>query len=407
MAKKNTKNKKSEKSQKTNKIVKMVVILVLAVCVVAGGITTIVSTVKRKNAEKTVRIAFYGLSEEYVSILKEKIPVEDKIILKMDVLSEGAIDLAAVKEKYDMLFTWKGEVTDALEASSEDIPAKIVECMPSSLRNKKCVPILLDHCELDYSKDVVSKTTENIPSSLPTFLNYLNQAKNHVFSPFFCAGADDRILTAFVGSLLESMGGIKAYKNFITELKNGTDFEELLDKDLGSPNVTLRSVLDMLKSWPKEGLTHPAWFNGQNNDLIYFADDNHVGVFFTYLKDHRNIQYQTISKYESFVVPPASSTIEYGIIAPAISCMLLTNNSNCKRYLTEFFTEDSQAELSNLTKLAPVHSRAQAYDRQADDVRFWAASCPGGALPDIYLAVYQRNPTAFAEFARNIRNYVK
>lgn len=407
MAKKNTKNKKSEKSQKTNKIVKMVVIIVLAVCVVAGGITTIVSTVKRKNAEKTVRIAFYGLSEEYVSILKEKIPVEDKIILKMDVLSEGAIDLAAVKEKYDMLFTWKGEVTDALEASSEDIPAKIVECMPSSLRNKKCVPILLDHCELDYSKDVVSKTTENIPSSLPTFLNYLNQAKNHVFSPFFCAGADDRILTAFVGSLLESMGGIKAYKNFITELKNGTDFEELLDKDLGSPNVTLRSVLDMLKSWPKEGLTHPAWFNGQNNDLIYFADDNHVGVFFTYLKDHRNIQYQTISKYESFVVPPASSTIEYGIIAPAISCMLLTNNSNCKRYLAEFFTEDSQAELSNLTKLAPVHSRAQAYDRQADDVRFWAASCPGGALPDIYLAVYQRNPTAFAEFARNIRNYVK
>ena len=265
----------------------------------------------------------------------------------------------------------------------------------------------MDHCELDYSKDVVSKTTENIPSSLPTFLNYLNQAKNHVFSPFFCAGADDRILTAFVGSLLESMGGIKAYKNFITELKNGTDFEELLDKDLGSPNVTLRSVLDMLKSWPKEGLTHPAWFNGQNNDLIYFADDNHVGVFFTYLKDHRNIQYQTISKYESFVVPPASSTIEYGIIAPAISCMLLTNNSNCKRYLAEFFTEDSQAELSNLTKLAPVHSRAQAYDRQADDVRFWAASCPGGALPDIYLAVYQRNPTAFAEFARNIRNYVK
>ncbi len=407
MAKKNTKNQKSEKSQKTNKIVKMVVIIVLAVCVVAGGITTIVSTVKRKNAEKTVRIAFYGLSEEYVSILKEKIPVEDKIILKMDVLSEGAIDLAAVKEKYDMLFTWKGEVTDALEASSEDIPAKIVECMPSSLRNKKCVPILLDHCELDYSKDVVSKTTENIPSSLPTFLNYLNQAKNHVFSPFFCAGADDRILTAFVGSLLESMGGIKAYKNFITELKNGTDFEELLDKDFGSPNVTLRSVLDMLKSWPKEGLTHPAWFNGQNNDLIYFADDNHVGVFFTYLKDHRNIQYQTISKYESFVVPPASSTIEYGIIAPAISCMLLTNNSNCKRYLAEFFTEDSQAELSNLTKLAPVHSRAQAYDRQADDVRFWAASCPGGALPDIYLAVYQRNPTAFAEFARNIRNYVK
>jgi hypothetical protein len=228
-----------------------------------------------------------------------------------------------------------------------------------------------------------------------------------VFSPFFCAGADDRVLTAFVGSLVEAMGGVKAYKNLIAELKNGTEFEELLDKDLGSPNVTLRSVLDMLKSWPKEGLTHPAWFNGQKNDLIYFSEENHIGVFFTFLRDHRNIQYNVISKYEAFVVPPTSSTIEYGIIAPAISGMLLTDNSNCKRYLAEFFTEDAQMELSNLTKLAPVHSRAQAYDRQADDVRFWAASCPGGALPDLYLAVYQRNPTAFTEFANNIRNAVR
>lgn len=409
MAKKNSKkmNQKSEKSQKTNKVIKLAAIIVVALAVVISSVTATVSTIKKKKAERTVRIAFYGLSEEYVDILKEKIPVEDKIILKMDVLSEGAIDLAAIKDKYDMLFTWKGEITDSLEASSEDIPAKIIESMPSSLRNKKCVPILLDHCELAYSKDVISKTIENMPSSLPTFLNYLNQAKNHVFSPFFCAGADDRVLTAFVGSLIEAMGGVKAYKNLIAELKNGTDFEELLDKDLGAPNVTLRSVLDMLKSWPKEGLTHPAWFNGQKNDLLYFADDNHIGVFFTFLKDHRNIPYQTISKYESFVVPPVSSTIEYGIIAPAISCMLLTDNSNCKRYLAEFFTEDAQADLSNLTKLAPVHSRAQAYDRQSDDVRFWAASCPGGALPDLYLAVYQRNPTEFAEFAKNIRACVK
>ena len=409
MAKKNSKkmNQKSEKSQKTNKVIKLAAIIVVALAVVISSVTATVSTIKKKKAERTVRIAFYGLSEEYVDILKEKIPVEDKIILKMDVLSEGAIDLAAIKDKYDMLFTWKGEITDSLEASSEDIPAKIIESMPSSLRNKKCVPILLDHCELAYSKDVISKTIENMPSSLPTFLNYLNQAKNHVFSPFFCAGADDRVLTAFVGSLIEAMGGVKAYKNLITELKNGTDFEELLDKDLGAPNVTLRSVLDMLKSWPKEGLTHPAWFNGQKNDLLYFADDNHIGVFFTFLKEHRNIPYQTISKYESFVVPPVSSTIEYGIIAPAISCMLLTDNSNCKRYLAEFFTEDAQADLSNLTKLAPVHSRAQAYDRQSDDVRFWAASCPGGALPDLYLAVYQRNPTEFAEFAKNIRACVK
>ena len=180
-----------------------------------------------------------------------------------------------------------------------------------------------------------------------------------------------------------------------------------MDKELASSKVTLRSVLEMLKEWPKDGLTHPAWYIGQQNDLLYFAQDDNISVFFTFLKDHRNIPYATISKYESFVMPPVSSTTEYGIIAPAISCMLLSDNSNCKRYLAEFFTEDVQSELSNLTKLAPVHSRAQAYDRQSDDVRFWAASCPGGALPDLYLAVWQRDAAGCGEFAKNIRNMVK
>ena len=410
MAKKNSKNKmngKAKSAGKSKKIIQMVVVIILCLCGVTSGITATVSGIKKKNAQKTVRVAFYGLSEEYVKVLQDLIPVEEKITLKCDVLSDGLLDLGAIKQKYDMLFTWKGEITDVLEASSEEIPSRILETMPSSLRNKKCVPILLDHCELAYNIKVVQNTTENLPSSFPTFLNFLNQSKNEVFSPFFCAGGNDRVLAAFIGSLVEAIGGVNVYKNLIAELKNGTDFNELLDKDLGSATVTLRSVLDMLKSWPSDGFTHPAWYSGQQNDLIYFAEDDNLGVFFTFLKDHREIPYSTISKFESYVVPPASSTIEYGIIAPAISCMLLTDNANCKRYLAEFFTEENQADLSNVTRLAPVHSRAQAYDRQADDVRFWAASCPGGALPDLYLAVYQRNQEGFKKFASDLRNYLK
>ena len=410
MAKKNSKNlknKKNLKNSKNAKLIQLIVVIVLCLCGVASGIMATVSSIKKAKAQRTVRIAFYGLSEEYVKILQEKIPVEEKIILKCDVLSDGKIDLGSLKEKYDMLFTWRGEITDTLEASAEDIPAKILETMPTNLRNKKCVPILLDHCELAYSINVVNSTTENLPSSFPGFLNFLNQAKSKVFSPFFCAGADDRVLTAFIGNLIEVNGGVGAYQALIDELRAGTEFDVLLDKELGSSKVTLRSVLDMLKSWPKEGLTHPAWFNGQQNDLLYFAQDDNLSVFFTFLKDHRNIPYATISKYESFVMPPVSSTTEYGIIAPAISCMPLSDNSNSKRYLAEFFTEDAQAELSNLTKLAPVHSRAQAYDRQADDVRFWAASCPGGALPDLYLAVWQRNSAGCAEFARKCREFLR
>ena len=392
---------------KKNKKILLIVTIICGFCGVAAGVMATVSSVKQKMNEKTVRIAFYGLSEEYVEILKDRIPVEEKITLKCDILSEGKVDLATIKGKYDMLFTWRGEITDMLEASAEEISSKILETMPSSIRNKKCVPILLDHCELAYSNAVIDETTGNVPASFSGFLSYLNQAKSYVFSPFFCAGADDRVLAALIGCLVEANGGVTAYNNLIKELKDGTSFDVLLDKKLCSADFTLRSILDMLKSWPAEGITHPSWFNGQQSDLVYFAHDDQVGVFLTFLKDHRNISYETIRKFESFVMPPVSSTTEYGIIAPAISCMLLSKNSNSKRYLAEFFTEDAQTELSNLTMLAPVHSHAQAYDKQADDVRYWAASCPGGALPDLYLAVYQRNPAGLAEFAKNVRNAVK
>lgn len=398
----------SKKTKKNNSnIFKIVIIVVVVLGVIVAGVTSIKSLVSKKKSDKTVRVAFYGLNQEYCDILKEKIPQEDGINLVFEVLSDGAVDLGALKQKYDILFTWKGEVTDALEESAEEIPAKIIECMPSSLKNKKCAPILLDNCELTYSKEIVNKLGGDLPNSFPGFLNYINDAKAYAFSPFFLNGADDRVLTAFIGNIIESIGGVSAYKVFIDALKKDTPFEELLELELTSTGLTLGSVLNTLKTWPEQGYTHPAWYNAQGNDLVYFAEEGHTAVFFTFLHEHRKIQYNIISKYEAFLLPPASSTIEFGIIAPAMSVMLLSENANARRYIAEFFTEEAQAQLSEQTKLAPVHSRAQAYDRQSDDVRYWAASCPGGALPDLYLAAFQRNPAKFAEFAGKVRGMVK
>ena len=398
----------SKKTKKNNSnIFKIVIIVVVVLGVIVAGVTSIKSLVSKKKSDKTVRVAFYGLNQDYCDILKEKIPQEDGINLVFEVLSDGAVDLGALKQKYDILFTWKGEVTDALEESAEEIPAKIIECMPSSLKNKKCAPILLDNCELTYSKEIVNKLGGDLPNSFPGFLNYINDAKAYAFSPFFLNGADDRVLTAFIGNIIESIGGVSAYKVFIDAIKKDTPFEELLELELTSTGLTMGSVLNTLKTWPEQGYTHPAWYNAQGNDLVYFAEEGHTAVFFTFLHEHRKIQYNIISKYEAFLLPPASSTIEFGIIAPAMSVMLLSENANARRYIAEFFTEEAQAQLSEQTKLAPVHSRAQAYDRQSDDVRYWAASCPGGALPDLYLAAFQRNPAKFAEFAGKVRGMLK
>ena len=191
----------------------------------------------------------------------------------------------------------------------------------------------------------------------------------------------------------------------ISELRQAESLQDVIDKDLAG--ITLREILDMLKNWPSEGYTHPDWHKGRGNDLTYFAQEKQLSVFFTLLSEHRKISYNVVKNFVSAKSFSDKSANDYGIIAPAVSAMLISDNSNCKRYLAEFLSLDNQMDLSNKTMLAPVHYQAEAYDRQADDVRFWAASCAGGALPDIYNAVYQRKTAALEKMAADIREYVK
>ena len=416
MAKNSGKNKKTKKNQKEKKAVQIKKSTLFTIIGIVAGIAIIISTIcvvrsiKKKISDRTVHIAFYGLPEDKCELLKKYIPQEENINLEFDVIPDNAFDLAVVKQKYDMLLTWKGEITESLSGVAEEIPDAVFAVMPSALRDKekKCASILLDHCEFSYNTDVFKKTgIENLPSSFNSFMDYLNSAKNVVFSPFFCNGAEDRILIDFVGSLVMANGGLNAYQKLLAEMKKVETLEEIIDVDLGGNGFTMRQVLDMLKQWPKQGFTHPAWYNGRGNDLLYFAEDGQLGVFFTLLSEHRKIPYNVIKNYETFLVPPNFDGSNYGLIAPAISCMLLSDNSHCKRYITNFFIEETQEELSNVTNLAPVHARVQAYDRQADDVRFWAASCKGGAVPDLYYGVYQRKTEELAKMCTEIRNYVR
>ena len=381
-------------------------------CVVAAivfiiAICTGVHIYKKRRADRTVRVAFYGLSEEMMTLIKEKIPQEENIILEYDLISDGDFDSALVKSKYDMLFTWRGEITDSLSPSAEDIPSKVLENLPNSLRNKKCIPILLDHCELTFSKEVLNKLSAELPTGFKDFSDLLNASTSVVFSPFYCNGADDRVLIDFIGALVMAKGGLSAYNKLIEELRKADSLNSVLDLKLDNRELTLRALLDMLKSWPDKGYTHPSWYNGRGNDLIFFAEDKQLACFFTLLSEHRKISYNIIKNYEASLFPADVSASNYGLIAPSLSLMLLSDNSNAKRYVSAFFTEEAQEEISDKTMLAPVHSRTQAFDKQADDVRFWAASCAGGAVPDLYLAVFQRKSKELEKICSEIRSYVR
>lgn len=388
---------------KKNKKILIFVGLLLIVFIVFVSLNLVS---RKKNSDKTVNIAFYGMSEEYVDLIKKNISEIDDVEIKYTVFADGKFDLHTVSSKYDMLFTWKGEYTDILSESAEVIPNKILDNIPVSLRDKKCIPILLDHYELDFKIDVVSKTKIYPYDDMKNFEKYLDESKAYVFVPFFMAGGNDRNLLAFIASLVESKGGIESYNKFIEVLKTEEDFNSIIDIDLGK-KIKLRSILDRLKEWPKDGLTHPMWFTGKDNDVVYFSEEDQVGVFYTNLATHRKMSYQNVKKFETSNFPRYFTSVEHGVIAPSICAMLLSENKNSKKILINMMSENIQSEMSQVSKLAPVHYRAQPYDKQADNVRFWVASCAGGALPDPCLAVYQKNPDKLQEMASKIREYLK
>ena len=400
-SKKNKKKTRAKREINRKTIITVISVLAGIILIVASVIC--VRVVNKRRADRTVRIAFYGLDDNYVDILKSKIPVEEDVILKVDILPKDNLDSAALISNYDMLFTWRGELTDALHDTAENIPSKILETMPRSFRDKKCVPIFLDHYEIAYNQDVLKKTALSVPETFSEFDAFLKAARGVVFSPFFCNGSDDRSFIDFIGAIVMANAGLSGYNKLIDGLRKAESLNDVLNLDLDGKGYTLNTIIEMLKKWPKDGYTHPSWYNGNQTDLVFFATDKQLACFFTSLSEHRKIAYNVVRNYESSFVPMNQPPENYGLIAPAVSCMLLSDNSNCKRYLGEFFTEDAQSELSNMTNLAPVHYTATADDIQADDVRFWAASCAGGAVPDLYLAVYQRDAARLHSICSEIK----
>jgi len=384
---------------------RILIIIIAAVLLIAGTITGLY--IRKTILDRTVNIAFYGLSEDKIELIKEQLPVSEKIIIKYDVLAPGAIELGVISKKYDMLFTWKGEVTDALEGSIETIPGKLLDNIPISLRNKYCFPLLLDHYEIDLYQPAFEKTEINTIETYNDFENYLTESTKYYFSPFFCMGSNDRTLLALIGTIVEAKGGVPAYKKLIEAMRKASSLDEFADVSLDNNGLTFRSVLDELKTWPEKGITHPQWFRANGSDVQIFAEEKQVASLFMSLSEHREFSYRIISEYKTYSMPGNNEDLAHGIIAPAICALLISDNANCKNYLKALVNVDVQSYMSNKTMLGPVQYRAEAYDIQADDVRFWAASCAGGALPDLSLAVYQRKPDLQTSVAAEIRSYLK
>lgn len=387
------------------KIVCIVAVLILVCGAVGFGVF---EAVKKASKNKPLTIGFYNVSEKIETSLSKLIEEswEGEVVFRE--ITQKELGSKKFNNNYDLVFSWEGNLTEALKDSAKTILKKSYEVQPSSFRNKQngALNILLNHYEIAYNKQLLSQVGMEYPENFAQFEAFLESMEQKVFCPFICEGSNDEVLINFIGSLFESYAGTAGYNEFAKKVQKASSFEDLLDDSVAS-GVSLRQLLDMLKTWPKKGYTHPAWMNATKADINLFMEQDQVAVVYTSLEEHRKMAYQNVEKYEACRFPIENEKTAHGVIAPAVVCTKTNNRFDLDKLIYSLVVPENQETLSYETELAPVSSRGQAYDRQADDVRFFAAACNDGPLPDLYASVYQMDNSTAHTFAENIRNYLK
>lgn len=326
------------------------------------------------SKQRELNVAFSNIPESTQDYLKTI--VKENFTGKINFVSLEKNDFTAKElKKADLLFSWKGELTDKLSDSAKIIPDKALKSLPTSLRKKseKQLPILLNPYVLDFYSPAREAANVEYPEYIDELESYLKKISGQVFTPFFCEGGNDDVLISLVGFMIHSKYGMDEFNNYIKDLQENKAIE----------NKKVIEVLDTLKNWSKIGLLHPMWYLANQNDVVFFAENKNIGVLFTSLASHRAIKYNDVRDFEMYNFPYSQDVLKsakFGIIGSEIVCLNLNKPLKCKDILINLVNEQNQENLSSLSMLGPSAMRGAAFDIQADDARFYTASCSEGIL---------------------------
>jgi hypothetical protein len=401
----------------TNKITTKSKILISIIVVII--IFLVIFFAKTIHNNKTTTVLFYNIPETIQQELQTQITDIKPENIQFTVYSTKKELTLKEAKKYDLLFTWKTALTDSF--ATKAIPLQIKYTIPTSIKKASLinnqlttVPLLIDNYEIAYYRTYRNKAKLRIPTTIKEFENFLQAEKKITTYPLICTGSNDKTLLAFISALTESYCGASGYQTLIKNCAQLQDFEKILDEpllDSDSNNelintITLRLILDKIKSWQQKELIMPQWYKLQEADINLYMQKHLLGAIFMPLSEHRTKDFILIKYYDAARFPINQNIKNHALIAPVLEGILFNNTAGEQDILKSLLTDENQSKLSTKTMLAPVTSRSVPNDNQAADVRFWAASCSAGPVTDLYDAAFT-NPADATAFAENIRNYLR
>lgn len=393
------------------------ILLISAVVLVAAVLT--VGLMLRSRAMRRARttiVGFYDITatqQEAVQAVFERTfsalpevqaaPAEDMPILQFITLTDDEAADPKLTKKIDVFITQTGALTTSLMTDAAAESAEIADRFPRTTKSSPyfsldgqfvVMPLFLDHFESAYYTILRDELSAALPGSLTGFAEYADRARESVTYPIVASGADDTVLFAMVSVLAESVAGAEGYQQLVNELsfiaQKGYSFDRALEIPLkgdAPEGLTFGDILQVFTNWRNEGIILGNWYETSEKTMSVFMEDYHTGIVGMMLSQHRRMPYPAIKYYDTAQFP-ADTSVNRALIAPSVAYMHFNETIATGAFADALSSADYQEYLSNATQLAPTTLRGQSFDRQADDVRYFAATNAGGPVPELGRAVF-------------------
>ena len=359
---------------------------ILCVC---AGISFIAC---RKEPEKKY-IAFYSLSPDTVqavqTVLQNRFDtIEQHFEWK---IIDPALSVTEFMEKNPQtMFVFSTDNKSLFEARRlfSLHSADTFQSLPSTFLNNifarddadkyYAFPLLIDPVKLACNSAIAEKLRFNSYITPDDFNRLHQQAiEDSLQFPFICAGGEDEQLFAMI-STVAAMNGLALNPDDFSMLGKQAD----LRTDCPS---ALKTVLDTLVDWRKQGLLHPEWFRLVESDVSVFMEFNSTALVAMPLSASRRLKYEILRHFITMQVPlpqllskknmPADTIVWAQAVQDKHKLSLEVDEIRAFLYL-----QKTDEALARETGLAPVFAAAQTQDAEASSGRYWVASS-NTALP--------------------------
>lgn len=388
----------------------------LILCVITSFVVFITATLFPScSKNKITTVGFYDLPETYSAVIQDIITKNTDSKFQFVQLEEKDFISNNLPKTVDMVFCYNDANVQNLKEWAVELPKDVKNRIPQTIRNSefynfkkelRVFPVAIDQFETSILKTTVSRYEIPVPETVKELGDFGHTAKFYYPIPFIIAAEEDININSLLTLLVEAYGGKEGYKNVVSKLQEIKDFSDLYNIKIGgdaADDVTIATVLDVIKEWEKEYIFSPNWKNMTLKQAANLIVDNRVALSFMNLSEHRTKPMPYITYFSSLPFPAQTAKTRVSL-QPVVTGMAFKNSEATRIIMNRISLPEAQEEISLQTKIGPAMLQGTSCDIQADDARYLSAITEGGPVPDLGTAAFATKEKRHL-LAEAVRNY--